>query len=357
MAQNSKYTLPLPEEFPAAPRLIREELLKDLGVGPQDFKAMAQAVMALSDFYVKHPEKSSPWDETWAQIAYAAYFLPLNWWRLMGVLSRGQQLNFFDGFQHYVDFGSGLGSLGLAFDAGNIKFSSGVCIERGREAVYMHRRLAKESLTPLEWETKKPALPLKAKTLAVFSYSLTELAKLPDWALTAEGLMIVEPSSRDDARRLQRLRDELITAGWYVWGPCTHAAPCPLLAAGERDWCHDRIPWQQPDWLRQIESHMPIKNGTLPCSWLMLRKDRPPVLPEYAARFTGDLQEFKGYAKQLICRGERREFAAWQKKDFKKSYPHFGRGDLVTLRSELLVKGNEIRAANCEDIDGVSFGA
>jgi hypothetical protein len=353
MAQPPPKSFPLPTDWPTAPRSVRDELLRDLGVAPDNFKAMAQAVMSLSDFYVKHPEKSTPWDETWTQIAYAAYYLPLNWWRLMGVIARGQQLNFFDGFEHYIDFGSGLGSLGLAFDAADLAFKSGVCVERGREAVYMHRRLATETLTPLEWVSTKPAAPLRPHTLAVFSYSLTELTKLPDWALAADGMMIVEPSTRDDARRLQTLRNTMLEDGWHVWGPCTHSAPCPLLTAGERDWCHDRITWQQPDWLGQIEAHMPIKNGTLPCSWLLLRRDRPVTLPANAARFTGDLQEFKGFAKQLICRGEHREFAAWQKKDFKKSYPQFGRGDLVTLRPDLPHKGNEIRASASEDIAGV----
>jgi hypothetical protein len=353
MSKNFQTSQFVVSRFPETPRRVRDELLKELGVAQNNFKAMAQAVMALSDFYVKHPEKSSPWNETWAQIAYLAYYLPLNWWRLTGVIARGQQLNFFDGFDHYVDFGSGLGSMGLAFDAAAIAFSSGLCIEHGREAAYMHRRLSSESLTPLEWISTAPSAPLRPKTLVVFSYSLTELAKLPEWALTADGLMIVEPSTRDDARRLQALRGAMISAGWYVWGPCTHSGSCPLLTSGERDWCHDRFHWEQPEWLQQIESYMPIRNGTLPCSWLMLRRDRPVTLPANAARFTGDLQEFKGFAKQLICRGEAREFVAWQKKDFKKSYPDFGRGALVGLRPGCPVKGNEIRVSALRDIEPV----
>ena len=65
---------------------------------------------------------------------------------------------------------------------------------------------------------------------------------------------------------------------------------------------------------------------------MMLRRNRPVTLPANAARFTGDQQEFKGFAKQLICRG-----------------------DLVTLLPDLPQKGNEIRAGAPGDIAGLGM--
>ncbi len=340
----------IPADLPEVIRTARASALKDLGVSAEDWKALAEAVMALSDFYVKHPEKSSPWDETWAQIAYVAYYMPLNWWRLCGVVGRGQELNYFDGFEHYVDFGSGLGSLGFAFDQAGIGFKSGLAVERSREAVYLHRQLAQASMTPIDWQSNVKSGQIKAKTLGVFSYSFTELKALPEWVQACDGLLIVEPSTKDDARRLQAVRGDLLASGWHVWGPCTHAAPCPLLTHGERDWCHDRFQWSQPDWLKKIEARMPIKNGTLPCSWLMVRRDPPPPRDSTVARMTGDLQEFKGFAKQLICRGADREFVAWQKKDFKKGYPEIGRGDLVRVKKDLPMKAQELRPSLAADV-------
>ena len=337
-------------DLPPQIRTIKDNLLRSLGADPEDFRMMAKAVMTMSDYYVMNPEKSSPWHESWAQIAYLAYYMPLNWWRLSGVISRAQQLNFFEGFDHYLDFGSGLGSLSMAFDAAGLTFKSGLCLERSREAIELHRKLAVASLTSLDWRQGAQPSKIEPRTLAVFSYSLTELRDLPDWVSECDGLMIVEPATRDDARRLQKIRSSLISLGWRVWGPCTHEAPCPLLEFSERDWCHDRFQWGRPSWLKGIEDHMPIKNGSLPCSWMLFRKTPSTASISRYARMTGDLQEFKGFAKQLVCRGPQREFIAWQRKHFKQGYPILARGALVTVRDDLPTKAQELRAQESGDV-------
>ena len=58
----------------------------------------------------------------------------------------------------------------------------------------------------------------------------------------ARAVIWTEPGSRDTSRRLGALRDEF--AGEFgVVAPCTHAGPCPVLAAGnERHWCHHFAP-------------------------------------------------------------------------------------------------------------------
>lgn len=335
--------------FPSSLRDEQHRLLKRLGVDPDDPKGLAAAVKRLSDFYVKHPKKSTPWHENWAQIAYLTYYFPLNWWRACGVIMRGQQLNFFDGFDHYIDFGSGLGSISHAFDAMGVVFKSARCIEQGREAIAIHRELAQGSLTGLSWQAEVSSTPIKPKTLAILSYSLTELEDLPSWVNACDGLMILEPSTRDDARRLQNLRSKLMGQDWHVWGPCTHSSGCPLLLAGERDWCHDRFTWEQPAWLKAIEDFLPMKNGTLPCAWMMFKKNQPGYTRVNRARMTGDLLEYKGYAKQLVCRGSAREFVSWQKKIFKR-YPAVARGELVQINSDVECKGDELRLAQVEDL-------
>jgi hypothetical protein len=335
--------------FPNNLRDEQQRLLKKLGVDSGDHKSLAAAVKRLSDFYVKHPEKSTPWHESWAQVAYLIYYLPLNWWRACGVLRRGQQLNFFDGFDHYIDFGSGLGSVSHALDAFGLRFKSALCLEQSPEAISVHSELAKASLTPLSWQSAVSTTQIKPMTLAIFSYSFTELEHLPSWVNNCDGLMMIEPSTKDDARRLQALRSELMEHGWFVWGPCTHTAACPMLLAGERDWCHDRFTWRQPAWLKAIEDHLPMKNGTLPCAWMMFKKIPPNHQAVPLARVTGDLLEYKGYAKQLVCRGSSREFLSWQKKIFK-HYPEVARGDLVRINQDVLTKGDELRLSSEEDL-------
>jgi hypothetical protein len=92
-----------------------------------------------------------------------------------------------------------------------------------------------------------------------------------------------------------------------------------------------------------------MKNGTLPCAWMMFRKTPPPTGVHGKARITGDLQEFKGYAKQLVCRGDKREFLSWQKKIFK-TYPQMKRGELVTMKSDIAIKGQELRLEAASDV-------
>ncbi|MBM4368556.1 MAG: hypothetical protein FJ102_20235, partial [Deltaproteobacteria bacterium] len=61
-------------------------------------------------------------------------------------------------------------------------------------------------------------------------------------------VLVVEPALRDCARRLQAVRDRLVTAGVPVLAPCPHDAPCPMLRR-DTDWCHDDLPVDLPPWL------------------------------------------------------------------------------------------------------------
>ena len=86
----------------------------------------------------------------------------------------------------------------------------------------------------------------------------------------------------------------------------------------------------------------------------MMRRDPPAIADKPQkldlGRMTGDLLEYKGFSKQLICRGRAREFVSWQRRDFKKNTPEIGRGDLVRISQGLDVKGNEVRPKFFEDI-------
>lgn len=60
---------------------------------------------------------------------------------------------------------------------------------------------------------------------------------LSGWLAPGRRVLVLEPGTHEAARRLQRARDGLYDRH-KVLGPCTHALPCPMLRAGERDWCH-----------------------------------------------------------------------------------------------------------------------
>lgn len=304
---------------------------------------LAKAVMQLSNFYKDNPEAPTPWHQAWARAAYAVYFFPLNYARVSAVIAEGKRTDFFEGLKTWSDFGSGSGTVACAAaDAGVLIAAEATMIERAHEAITMHKRLqpglvrTQFRLSPTE-EVLKPA----NRHLSSFSYSLTELKIIPDFAKNSSGFMIIEPATRDDGRRLLGWRQAFIDDGYNIHAPCTHLASCPLLVQSERDWCHDRIDFAAPAWFLTMEKLLPIKNRTLTSSYLLVKKDPPPIQTANRGRLTGDLMKEKGASRQMFCRGENREFLSWQHK--LGTPPHFPRGLVVSYPEEIAVKSNELR--------------
>jgi ribosomal protein RSM22 (predicted rRNA methylase) len=108
------------------------------------------------------------------------------------------------------------------------------------------------------------ALPADAGPfdMIVMSYSATEIADerlLPTlaavWRLCAGALVIVEPGTPRDHRRLMSVREALTEAGAFIALPCPHPNPCPLAPP---DWCHfsTRLP--------RSRDHKLLKNASVP---------------------------------------------------------------------------------------------
>ncbi len=310
--------------------------LQKLGTNLGEIARISESILRLSDFYIAKPFEATPWKETWAQIGYLAYFLPLNFLRAQSVVQEGERLGFFKGLQSLVDFGAGLGSGSLALE----KFENQIFIERSKTAQDFHRQFF-TSTQAKTWLSEAPA-EISDKTLSIFSYSLTELKGLPTWAFESEALMIIEPATRDDGRKLLELRDQLLKKGFHLWAPCTHQGACPLLTQSKTDWCHDRIHFQQPDWFKKIEARLPIKNPTLTMSYLLARKTAPPPHVTGKMRTVGDQMVEKGKTRQLVCRGPEREFLTWMDRDWD-SVPRVPRGVLLDETPAFEKKSNELR--------------
>lgn len=303
-------------------------------------KKIAESILKLSDFFIDSPAAATPWTENWAQLAYISYFLPLNFLRVLNVIQEAEQRNFFHGLTHMIDFGAGLGTASLAFDEKKLNFTKSL-IEKNSDAQKISKKYF--SISNSEWSNQFSNSNLKKpkETVCVFSYSLTELSSLPEWALQAEALMILEPATQDDGRKLMELRQKLIQAGWSIWAPCTHQGLCPLLTQSKRDWCHDRLHFEQPDWWQKLELHLPMKNKTLTTSYLLARKTPPSALPENTVRTVSDLLKEKGKDRQLICRSSEREFLTWMHKN--KNTAEHQRGILLNLPEDLQKVANELR--------------
>lgn len=311
-----------------------EEQLQQFGHSLENPRKLAACVQDMSDYYIQHSDSKTPWKDNWAKVAQLCYYFPLNAMRSWSVVDEGHRLNFFKGLHSLIDFGSGLG-------AGSYWLSEidhQIYIETSKEAQDLHRQIIADPAYR-SWHSEVPR-QIPPKALGVFSYSLTELKSAPPWLFDFEAVMIVEPSTRQDGRKLLELREQLKSNGFYIWAPCTHQDQCPLLKNSQTDWCHDRIHFQAPDWLLKMEAQLPFKNQTLTMSYLLARKSPPPTTVGLA-RTTGDRQDEKGKSRQMVCRGDEREFLSWLHKEGEPQ--NIPRGALIEYPEIFEKKSNEIR--------------
>jgi ribosomal protein RSM22 (predicted rRNA methylase) len=293
-------------------------------------KRLAEDVLRLSDFYIQNPTQKTPWDQAWAQRALLVYFWPLNAARTHRVIQKLHQVNFFDDVQNFLDFGAGTGT------------ASWLLKELNSVQSLESSAVPQKWFPDLNW-TKETQPHLK--TCTFFSYSLTELNQLPSWVEMGGSLVFVEPSTQSDGRQLLELRKKLLSKDYYVWAPCTHQESCPLLEKSKSDWCHDRVIFEMPPWMLEIEKYLPMKNRTLTMSYLAVKKAKPPVFDW--ARLTGDQLHEKGKTRQLICRGPEREFLAWMNREGEA--PTLARGDRVILE-KFEQKSNELRVKSLKPL-------
>ncbi len=315
-------------------------MLNQLGRSLSESEKLAEDVLRLSDHFIQSPGASTPWSEVWAQAAYLSYFLPLNSLRVARAAQKAAELGFFKGLNTVHDFGSGLGAATWTLFPHLPSETSWNHWEVSPEAIDIHQRIVEQPPrhTWHRLDLRAEGLPEIPKseaagTLAVFSYSMVELGLAPHWKVFPEALLIIEPSTRDEGRKLLFHRQRLLKDwGYQAWAPCPHQEACPLLTDSEKDWCHDRLHWTQPEWFQGISKHLPMKNHTLTHSYLALRKTPTPVesAPDaLPGRIVGDELREKGRTRFLICTGPQRRFLTWLQRQG--PTPHLERGDLVAI--------------------------
>lgn len=309
-------------------------------------KQIADSVLKLSDFYIQNPEATTPWNEDFCQVAYRHYFMPLNFLRNLRVVQKGFEAGFFSDLSCFTDWGCGPGTASLALIAHadlKAQIKKQTLIDQS-DLVLSHFADLHSQLIGLEKNSntsfRKP-ISQKENSCLIMSYSLTEVSQLPEGWDQFEALMILEPSTSEDGRHLLELRQKLIDRGYSIWAPCTHQLKCPLLIESKTDWCHDRAQVEAPEWFLELEDHLPMRNRTVTTSYILARKKKASAFAANRGRLIGDSREEKGKTRQMLCRGEKREFLTWM---HKKTVPQvFPRGELVELPKHFEEKSNELR--------------
>ncbi len=158
--------------------------------------------------------------------------------------------------------------------------------------------------------------------LLVVSHVLNELAEngradLRGLIARAEAVLWVEPGTHEVSRALVEWRESARHAGFNVIAPCTHLAPCGLLAPGnERHWCHFFAPpppgvHADSGWVK-FGQRAGIDLRALPYSFLVLGRKpagaaldaaqrQPDTGQSGLSRILGEPRFYKGYAKIFGC--------------------------------------------------------
>ena len=151
--------------------------------------------------------------------------------------------------------------------------------------------------------------------------SVLERLLAPDGAC-----IVIEPALRNTAREMLLVRDGLIDRGMTVYSPCLMQEQCPALA-NPKDWCHEDIPWNPPDLVREIDRLTGLRKDSLKFSYVVLRKDGRTLADRCgsgAFRVVSEQLRSKGKTELYLCGKGGRKMAMRQDKDRSASNAVFG---------------------------------
>ena len=157
--------------------------------------------------------------------------------------------------------------------------------------------------------------------------------------LDPNGLAIfMEPAQRIYSRRLLGLRDAVAgEAGLQILSPCPELLQCPALHLSEKDWCHDRLEWERPDFIATMDKLAGIRKESLKFTHLIIKKGPREKGKGAMDQFVvvSELMEEKGKASVFLCGEKGRHEFELLKKDRSSSNSVFftlRRGERIILQ-------------------------
>ena len=215
-------------------------------------------------------------------------------------------------FRRVIDVGSGPGPVAAAFIDNGAEEAT--LVDQSRRALdlalrELPQRCSPASLATVVADIASPdpsSIPLWGQADCVsFGHSINELwADFPDRAPRRAGLLeryaesladggfvlVIEPALLATSRDLLAVRDLLIERGWRVIAPCCGRSdlPCPALAAGDQQTCHDEIEWTPPPAVASLARSHGLDKESLKMTWFLFAP------PKTAAAFPHDMPASRG---------------------------------------------------------------
>ncbi len=204
-----------------------------------------------------------------------------------------------------VDFGCGSGIAARCF-VRHFGAREVLCHDRSRTAATFAAKLVRAQCKGTPAKAVGNLDDVRPDVLLI-SHVLGELDRDGEHHLQAlidrsRRVVLVEPGSRDIARRVSVLRDTMLGT-FHVVAPCPHATKCPALATPD-DWCHffaapPNEAFTDSDWVLTTRA-LGIDSRSLPYSFLALSRE-PVAVPMPPQRVLGRPEQGKHVTQVLVC--------------------------------------------------------
>lgn len=152
--------------------------------------------------------------------------------------------------------------------------------------------------------------------------------------------IIIEPALRETSRGLLEVREGLIRLGIRPYAPCVASGACGALLQ-QRDWCHEDLPWEPPELVREVDRRIGLRKDSLKFSYLVLDgggRSLGDAAPEGAVRVVSEPLISKGKTEFYLCGAGGRKLAVRLDREASASNSAFRglrRGMLVRLEGAL----------------------
>lgn len=255
-------------------------------VSHQELTPFVEAIRSLSQAYTEHQPGRTLARRITAQreaLAYALYYAPLNGEKVRRILPL---ITLAAPLARVLDFGCGPGTAALTLLFHTTTPLALSCVDSSEEM----RQLAQKLLLAAPNHSARAQLSVTAQIPAgqfdlimatnVFAELHEDEAERTLSTLISQlapdgYLLLIEPGQPLHSRRLQRLRDAILTR-WPALlplFPCHHAAPCPMLQRSPEDWCHGTLEWEQPPLSRQLDQLLGFNKHRIKYAALLLQRD------------------------------------------------------------------------------------
>lgn len=162
-------------------------------------------------------------------------------------------------------------------------------------------------------------------------------------------IFIIEPALKKTSRNILSLRDILaLQKKGSIIAPCLHQQPCPIMGplGSEKDWCHQEKEWEAPGWIEQIDQEIGKRKDALKYSYLILSDPKPlPAYPSFRWRAVSEIIETKGKKEAFFCneRGRIRFYLLDREcSESNHLFSAIKRGDLVEITGMERLEGTRI---------------